>query len=104
MTGKLDEINLENGDVLTDESSEVARIWVTNNAGSSVWINPSVLAEPIAFGYLMADSIRHAARAYSLAWDMPEEEALQQMCDGFLAELREQVRDIEMIQFGKKLN
>jgi hypothetical protein len=104
VTTKLDEISLEDGDVLTDESSEVARIWVTNNAGSSVWINPKVLAEPIEFGYLMADSIRHAARAYAMAWEIQEDVTLQLMCDGLLAELREQVRDIEMIGFGKKLN
>ena len=100
----LDEIRLENGDILTAESSEVARIWVTNNAGSSVWINPRVLAEPLDFGYLMADTLRHAAKAYAAAWDVDEDLALQTMCDGFAAELREQVRDIETIQAAGKLN
>ena len=104
MERQLDEISLENGDILTGESSEVARVWVTNNAGSSVWINPSVLAEPISFGYLMADTLRHAARAYAMAWEIDEASALQQMCDGFVSELREQVRDIETINFGKNLN
>ena len=98
------ELSLEQGDQLTGESHEIARIWVTNNAGSSVWINPMVLSEPVEFGYLMADSVRHAARAYAMAWEIEENEALQQICDGFSAELREQVRDIETINFGRSLS
>jgi hypothetical protein len=98
------ELALEDGDLLTADSHEIARIWVTNGAGSNVWINPTALSEPIEFGYLMADALRHAARAYSMAWDVQEVDALQLMCDGLLAELREQVRDIEMIKFGKGLN
>ena len=46
-------ISLDKGDNLTPQSAEVARIWVTNNAGSSVWIDAHVLADPVAFGYLI---------------------------------------------------
>jgi hypothetical protein len=104
MVGKPQEIKLENGDILTEDSAEVARIWITDGAGSSVWIQPDVLEDPLYFGYLMADTVRHAAIAYAQRWDMDEQAALQAMCDGFAAELREQVSNIETIQAAGKLN
>jgi len=93
-------IQLENGDRLTDESREVARIWVTNNAGSSVWIDATVLEDPTVFGILMADTIRHAARAYVHAWDLDEQEALQAIVDGVGQELLEQFEEITTIEPG----
>ena len=93
-------IALVNGDELTDESSEVARIWVTNNAGSSVWIDAGVLEDPTVFGFLMADTIRHAARAYANAWELDEQETLQAIVDGVGQELREQFEEITTIQPG----
>ena len=101
---KLREIPLDHGDVLTSESAEVARIWVTNGAGSSVWIRPDVLAEPEHFGYLMADTVRHASRAYAGAWGVDEGRALQAICDGLSAELREQFGEITTISAPGKLN
>ena len=100
MTGKLNEISLEDGDVLTENSAEVARIWVTDNAGSSVWIDARVLEDPRVFGYLMADTIRHAARAYAGTWDLDENDALQAIVDGVAEELSEQFGEIETIQDG----
>jgi hypothetical protein len=94
-------IKLENGDTLTDASSEVARIWVTDGAGSSVWIDAAVLQDPEVFGYLMADTIRHAARAYAQTWELDEDEALQAIVNGTFSELRDQLGDIETIQEGK---
>lgn len=93
-------IKLENGDTLTDESAEVARIWITDGAGSSVWIDAGVLQDPTVFGYLIGDTIRHAARAYAQTWDLDEEAALQAIVDGAFSELRDQVGDIETIQEG----
>ncbi|WP_176484583.1 DUF5076 domain-containing protein [Sphingomonas spermidinifaciens] len=94
-------IKLENGDTLTDESAEVARIWVTDGAGSSVWIDAAVLEDPTVFGYLMGDTIRHAARAYAQAWDLDEDEALQRIVDGTFSELRDQIGDLDTIEEGK---
>lgn len=94
-------IKLENGDTLTEASAEVARIWVTDGAGSSVWIDAAVLQDPTIFGYLMADIIRHAARAYAQTWDLDENEALQAIVDGTFSELRDQLGDIDTIQEGK---
>ena len=93
-------ISLEHGDVLTDRSAEVARIWVTDGAGASVWINAGVLGDAEVFGYLMADTIRHAARAYAGNYGMTEDEALQAIVAGLSAQLREQATEITTIQDG----
>ncbi|MBV9881588.1 MAG: DUF5076 domain-containing protein [Sphingomonadaceae bacterium] len=93
-------IPLEGGDELGSESHEVVRVWITNNAGSSVWIRAQVLEDPRIFGYLMSDTIRHAARAYATTWSMDEDEALQAIVDGLAEELREQFGDITTIQEG----
>ncbi|MBJ6120519.1 DUF5076 domain-containing protein [Sphingomonas mollis] len=94
-------IRLEDGDVLTEESAEIARIWITDGAGSSVWIAAHVLEDPTVFGYLMADTIRHAARAYAGTWSIDERQALQAIVDGVGEQLRDQFGKIETIQEGK---
>lgn len=94
-------IRLEHGDELTDASSEVARIWVTDGAGSSVWIDARLLEDPKVFGYLMADTIRHAARAYAGTWNVYEGDALQSIVAGLTDELRDQISDITTIQEGR---
>jgi hypothetical protein len=94
------EIALTDGDVLTDESVEIARVWITNNAGSSVWIAAYVLEDPAIFGHLMGETIRHAAKAYAQTWNLDEGAALQAIVDGTFAELRDQVGNIETIQEG----
>ena len=93
-------IPLETGDALTDDSYEVARVWITNNASSSVWIAAWVLEDPVAFGHLMADTIRHGARAYATTYGLDEESALQSIVDGVGEELRDQFADITTIQEG----
>lgn len=100
MIAPKNEISLENGDLLTNESAEVARIWVANNAGSSVWIDAYVLADPGVFGYLMADTIRHAARAYATAHEANEATMLQAISNGLVEELPEQFTTITTIQEG----
>jgi len=93
-------IALERGDVLTDRSAEVARIWITDGAGSSVWIAAHLLEDPKVFGYLMADTIRHAARAYAGTWGGEEPAMLQAIVDGVGEALREQWGEIETIREG----
>jgi hypothetical protein len=94
-------ISVEGSDQLSSESSEVARIWITNNAGSTVWIDASLLEDPRIFGYLMSDTIRHAARAYATTWGMDENEALQAIVDGVGEELRHQFGEIRTMQEGR---
>ena len=93
-------ISVEGSNELSAESSEVARIWVTNNAGSHVWINARLLEDPKVFGFLMSDTIRHSARAYATTWDIDEGEALQAIVDGLAQELRNQFGKITTIQEG----
>jgi len=93
-------IDLEGGDILTDESHEVARVWITQNGGSSVWIAAFLLEDPKVFGYLMADTIRHAALAYASTYGTDEDASLQAIVDGLAEELREQFSDIDTIQEG----
>jgi len=93
-------IPLDQGDVLTDQSHEVMRVWITNGAGSSVWINAGILEDPHIFGYLMADTLRHAARAYAGTWGIDEQQALQSIVNGLSEQLRDQVSTITTLQDG----
>ena len=93
-------IQLENGDALTDDSHEVARVWITNGGQSSVWIAAYLLEDPKTFGYLMADTVRHAALAYANTHGLDEDEALQAIVDGLGEELREQFNEISTLQKG----
>ena len=94
-------ISVEGSDQLSAESSEVARIWVTNHAGSTVWINARLIQDPKVFGILMSDTIRHGARAYATTWGLDEDEALQAIVDGVSQELRNQFGTITTIQEGR---
>lgn len=85
---------------LSEDSYEVARIWITNQGGSTVRIAAYILDDPRVFGYLMADAVRHAARAYAGTYDMDEGEALQAIADGLGEELREQFGTLTTVQKG----
>ncbi len=93
-------LSLDKGDILTDQSHEIMRVWVTNGAGSSIWIPARTLEDPTFFGYLMSDTIRHAARAYATTWDLDEGQALESIVSALSAELRNQVGEITTIQEG----
>ena len=80
--------------LLAPDSAEVARIWVTNGAGSTVLIDAEVISDPTVFGYLIADTVRHAAKAYAAAWQSEEGDTLQAIVDGLSEELREQVNAV----------
>ena len=100
MSTQPNQIALENGDRLSADSYEIARIWITNNAGSSVWIDAGILDDPRVFGVLMADTVRDAARAYAARYGLAESEALQSIVDGIGEELAEQFHEISTIQRG----
>lgn len=93
-------ISVEGSKELTSESSEVARIWVTDNGGSTVWINASILEDPKVFGYLMADTIRNGAQTYANTWNIREDAALRAIVEGVTEELRGQFGRIGTIQKG----
>ena len=100
MTDHPNALDLSNGGTLTDQSHEVMRVWVTNGAGSNVWINATLLEDPHVFGFLMSDTIRHAARAYATTWGKDEREMLEQIVAGLSEELRHQEGEITTIQEG----
>lgn len=100
MTDHPNAIALDKGAQLTADSVEVARIWITNGAGSNVLIDAGILEDPTVFGYLIADTIRHAARAYAGTWGIAEDAALQAIVDGVGTELREQFTTITTLQEG----
>ncbi|PZU08580.1 DUF5076 domain-containing protein [Sphingomonas sp.] len=83
-------ISLEGGEDLGKDSSEIARIWINDEGGASVWIAAFRLEDPRMFGYLMADTIRHAARAYAGTWSIGEDAALQKIAEGLSEALRSQ--------------
>jgi Domain of unknown function (DUF5076) len=93
-------ISVEGSDELTKDSVEIARIWITNHAGSTIWIDASALENPRIFGYLMSDTVRHAARAYASTWGLDEAAALQEIVEGLSEELREQFGEITTLQKG----
>ena len=76
---------------LTEGSYEVARLWVTHNAGSTIWVDARVLEDPRSFGYLVADAVRQAAFAYSKVYGGSQDDALQTIFDGLAEELDEQL-------------
>ena len=100
MTTHKNEIALESAKELTDNSYEIARIWITNNGGSHVWISAYSLDGARSFGHLMADTIRHGAKAYASTYDLDEAETLQEIVDGVGEELLEQFQSITMISPG----
>ena len=74
---------------LAEESYEVARLWVTNGAGSTIWVDARVLEDPRSFGYLVADAIRQGALSYSMIYGGSKEDALKAIVDGVGEELDE---------------
>jgi hypothetical protein len=76
---------------LAEDSYEVARLWVTNGAGSTIWVDARVLEDPRSFGYLVADAIRQAALSYSMIYGGSKEDALKAIVDGVEEELDEQL-------------
>ena len=76
---------------LTEQSYEVARVWVTHGAGSSVWVDARVLEDPRSFGYAIADAIRHAAFAYSQVWNLDQDDAIKAIAGGVAEELEQRL-------------
>jgi hypothetical protein len=93
-------ITLEGAEDLGADSAEIARVWINDEGGASVWIAAFRLEDPKIFGYLMADTIRHAARAYAGTWSIDENAALQTIAAGLSEMLRDQIGTITTIQDG----
>ena len=70
---------------------EVARLWVTDRAGSTIWVDASILKDPRSFGYLLADAIRQAAFAYSKVYGSDQEDVLRGIVNGLVEELGDEL-------------
>ncbi|MFN2099551.1 DUF5076 domain-containing protein [Altererythrobacter sp. MF3-039] len=80
------EIDVSSFDFLAN-ASEFARLWNEEGEGLTAIIEPRGLApDPFVFGMAMVDTIRHAAKAYAHAVQIPEEDALARIWEGFEAE------------------
>ena len=90
MQEPLNAIKLNHEGQLTDDSWEIARVWITNGEGSHVWIAAWALEGPENFGHLMVDTMRHAAQAYADNTGIPTAEALQMMLAGVVGDLGEE--------------
>lgn len=93
-------IALENAEDLGPDAAEIARVWVNDEGGASVWIAAFRLEDPKMFGYLMADTMRHAARAYAGTWSIGEDAALEAIAQGVSEALRGQTTTVTTIQDG----
>jgi hypothetical protein len=95
------QISLAGYDFL-ESSVEVARLWVENGGPATCIIQPERLSEPEMFGMLMVDTVRHAARAYSQCYGMPEGEALERVWAGLDAERDQHTTPLDTLQnYGK---
>jgi hypothetical protein len=94
------QIKLAMNDDLSENSFEIARVWITNGGGSHVWIAAWALDGARSFGHLMADTVRHGAKAYATTYGLDEEETLQEIVNGLGEELLEQFNSLETVQEG----
>ena len=95
------EIDLSKSTELNDDSYEIIRTWITSGNGSHVWISAWALEGERSFGHLLSDIARHGAKAYATTYEMDETEAMQNIVDGLMEELRDQISDVEMINPGE---
>ena len=95
-------IAVEHQRELLENSVEIARMWVEDNGPATCFIQPERLQDPEAFGMLMVDTVRHAARAYSQCYGMSENEALGRIWDGLDAERGSPTTGLDTIEdYGK---
>jgi hypothetical protein len=103
MTEPANSIQLAGVQVLGDTSVEIARLWVTNGGGSTVFIDARRMPDAAMFGMLLADTAGHAANAYAKALGISHEEALKRVWDGMDAERNTPSGSLELTDpFGKK--
>ncbi|MEZ0244278.1 MAG: DUF5076 domain-containing protein [Sphingomonas sp.] len=103
MTEPVNSIPLAGVKVLSDKSVEIARLWVTNGGGSTVFIDARRMPDAGMFGMLLADTANHAANAYAAALGIPHEEALKRVWDGMDGERNNPSGSMELTDpFGKQ--
>ena len=102
MTEPLNNIPLDGVSVLSDASVEIARLWVTNGGGSTVFISAQRMPDAAMFGMLLADTAGHAANAYAAALGITPAEALERVWSGLDKERANPSGSMELANpFGK---
>jgi hypothetical protein len=103
MSEPVNSIPLAGVKVLSDQSVEIARLWVTNGGGSTVFIDARRMPDAGMFGMLLADTAGHAANAYAAALGISQEEALERVWAGMDAERSNPSGSMELTDpFGKQ--
>ena len=94
-------MNLDRFAAMIGGSTEFLRLWVRPDGASACFVNPVPLGpDPIAFGQMMGDAVRQAARAYARAVNIDEDEALARIWVGVDAERA--VAPVDPISFTRK--
>ena len=79
-------------------AKEFLRMWNPEEGGAFCFVQPENLKpDPFAFGMMMIDAMKHAARAWSQAVNISEEEALARILEGFDAEREMSRTDIKQL-------
>jgi len=69
------------------DSREFVRLWARSDGAVTCFVNPVPIgADPAGFGIAMVDCVRHGAEAYARALNIPPEDALARIWEGFDAE------------------
>lgn len=80
-------INLVPNAAMLEGSREFLRMWAKPEGPMSCFIDPSKLgADPFLFGMAVADAVRHGARAWAQAVNIPVEHAEERIWEGLDAE------------------
>lgn len=80
------EIDVAEFDFLRD-AHEFARLWAQPQGPMTCIIDPHALGpDPFLFGMAMVDAVRHGAKAYAQALNIPEEDILARIWEGLDAE------------------
>ena len=79
-------------------AKEFLRMWMPTEGGAFCFVQPENLApDPFVFGMFMIDAINHAARAWSQAVNITEEDARARILEGFDAERGNSTSDINQL-------
>ena len=80
-------INLVPHAALLEDSAEFLRLWAKPDGPVSCFLDPAKLgADPALFGVALADAVRHGARAWAAAVNIPVDHAEARIWEGLDAE------------------
>jgi hypothetical protein len=96
MTDHKNQIRMNPAAPLSDDSYEIARLWVTDQGPSTAFINARTLPDPAMFGMLLGDAAHHGARAYAEALGISIDEASARIWEGIDGE-RDSTGEIETV-------